>query len=262
MSHVQIDSVCYSYQDNDEAHLALENVSLAIDDGEFICLIGHSGCGKSTLLSLIAGLNRPTSGTIMIDGSEIAGPSTKCAVVFQDYSLFPWMSARKNIAFNIRKSRPGVTRQNAMQMAMKYLEQTGMQGVAEKYPYQLSGGMRQRVAIAKALSSESDLLLLDEPFGALDAKSRAELQNLLAKLWGQERKRTVIFVTHDINEAIILADRVVFMRPRKIAKDIDIPIDRPRNIESIKETPTYLKLRENIVALFYLDEGKVDHGDE
>ena len=243
-------------------YLALEDIDLHVADGEFICLIGHSGCGKSTLLSLLAGLAVPDAGTVEVDGIRVTGPSTSRAMVFQHYSLFPWMKVVKNVAFSIRHAGQKMGRDEACARALEYLKEVGMADAANKYPFQLSGGMQQRVAIARALAMESDILLLDEPFGALDARNRQELQELLLDLWhNAEHRRTVVFVTHDLSEALLLADRVVFMVPKHVERIVDVDFPRPRNLEKLSLDPHFRKMRSELMELFYMDEcDEIDSG--
>lgn len=262
MGRIDINSVSYCYRDNNEVYLALEDVDLHVADGEFICLIGHSGCGKSTLLSLLAGLAVPDAGTVEVDGIRVTGPSTSRAMVFQHYSLFPWMKVVKNVAFSIRHAGQKMGRDEACARALEYLKEVGMADAANKHPFQLSGGMQQRVAIARALAMESDILLLDEPFGALDARNRQELQELLLDLWhNAERRRTVVFVTHDLSEALLLADRIVFMVPKHIECIVDVDFPRPRNLEKLSLDPHFREMRSELMELFYMDEcDEIDSG--
>lgn len=262
MGRIDINSVSYCYRDNNEVYLALEDIDLHMADGEFICLIGHSGCGKSTLLSLLAGLAVPDAGTVEVDGIRVTGPSTSRAMVFQHYSLFPWMKVVKNVAFSIRHAGQKMGRDEACARALEYLKEVGMADAANKYPFQLSGGMQQRVAIARALAMESDILLLDEPFGALDARNRQELQELLLDLWhNAERRRTVVFVTHDLSEALLLADRIVFMVPKHIECIVDVDFPRPRNLEKLSLDPHFREMRSELMELFYMDEcDEIDSG--
>ncbi len=263
MASIDIEGVSYTYPDQEAAEPVLRDVSLAIGDGEFLCLVGHSGCGKSTLLSLLAGLNAPSAGRILVDGRPIEGPSTERAMVFQHYSLFPWMTAVKNVAFSIRRANKGVSKSDASARALEYLEKVGMARDADKYPYQLSGGMQQRVALARALAMESDILLLDEPFGALDAQNRAALQELLVELWaGAQPKKTVVFVTHDLEEAVLLADRIVFMRPGRVERVMPVDLERPRSLGGFEHDARYQHLRADLRALFHLDEGVASAGCE
>ena len=262
MGRIDINGVSYCYRDNNEVYLALEDIDLHVTDGEFICLIGHSGCGKSTLLSLLAGLAMPDAGTVEVDGIRVTGPSTSRAMVFQHYSLFPWMKVVKNVAFSIRHAGQKMGRDEACARALEYLKEVGMADAANKYPFQLSGGIQQRVAIARALAMESDILLLDEPFGALDARNRQELQELLLDLWhNAEHRRTVVFVTHDLSEALLLADRIVFMVPKHIECIVDVDFPRPRNLEKLSLDPHFREMRSELMELFYMDEcDEIDSG--
>lgn len=262
MSRIDIDDITYCYRDNGQTFTALESIDLHIADGEFVCLVGHSGCGKSTLLSLLAGLLKPDAGEILVDGVPVRGPGPDRAMVFQHYSLFPWMKVVRNVAFSIRHTGRSASRQQAYEQAMRFLSEVGMADAAEKYPFQLSGGMQQRVAIARALAMESDILLLDEPFGALDARNRSELQELLLGLWGSaERRRTVVFVTHDLSEALLLADRVVFMRPKRIERVVEVDFPRPRDLEALSQDAHFRAMRTQLMELFYAEGSERAEGD-
>ncbi|NLF80855.1 MAG: ABC transporter ATP-binding protein [Clostridia bacterium] len=254
MAAIDISHVSFAYKDHHQTDLVLRDVDLHIRDGEFVCIIGHSGCGKSTLLNLVAGLLLPDGGRVELSGRPIDGPGTDRAMVFQHYSLFPWMTAKNNVVFGIRQAKKTLKKNQALRLAQEYLQKVGMEQAGGKYPYQLSGGMQQRVAIARALAMDSPILLLDEPFGALDAKRRAELQQLLAELWDAgSRRKTVLFVTHDIDEALLLADRIVFMRPGKIEAELKVPYARPRLHEEISGAASYESLKAELLDLFYLD---------
>ena len=214
---IKIDHVSFTYPGSDKP--ALHDLCLNIEDGEFLCVIGRSGCGKSTLLRLVAGLDCPQEGKICIDGKTVTDPCADRTIVFQQYSLFPWMTVKKNVLFAMKKSGR-FERDEAEKRAMYFLEKAGLSADMNRYPYQLSGGMRQRTAIARALAVDSPYLLLDEPFGALDTKIRKELQQLLRQLWdGAEKKKTVIFVTHDLEEAMIMGSRIVFIRDGKVYRE-------------------------------------------
>ncbi len=208
---------------------ALVDINLTIEEGEFICLLGPSGCGKSTLLKIIAGLIPASSGKITINNEEIDGPGPDRAVVFQDYALFPWMSVRDNIEFGLEARNVAVAARR--EISTKLLGVVGLSDFAERYPHHLSGGMKQRVSIARALAVNPSLLLMDEPFGALDAQTRQGLQDELLRIWREYRK-TVIFVTHSIEEAIYLSDRIVVMtaRPGRIKEVVAITEPRPRDM--------------------------------
>lgn len=260
MGAITIKQLSFSYMDHKESYPVLDHVDLQIRDGEFVCLIGHSGCGKTTLLKILTGLLPPTAGEVYIDDQPVSGPGTERAVVFQHYSLFPWMTVRDNVVFGIRQARKKMPKKQAEQLAEEYLFKVGMEGFRDKYPYQLSGGMQQRVAIARALAMDAEILLLDEPFGALDTKRRSELQQLLEQLWDNgNRRKTVVFVTHDIDEAILLADRIVFMRPGKIAACLKVPYTRPRKREDILVSADYETLKADLQQLFYLDPELKSH---
>lgn len=204
---IELKNVTFSYPKSEKK--VLDELNLTVTDGEFLCVIGHSGCGKSTLLRLIAGLDVPMSGEILEDSKAIDGTSVDRSVVFQQYSLFPWMTVLQNVTFAVQKTGR-FSKTEAKDRAMYFLNKTGLSHVTDSFPYQLSGGMRQRTAIARTLAMDSPYLLLDEPFGALDAKIRKELQILLHELW-QETGKTVIFVTHDLEEALLLASRIIFI---------------------------------------------------
>jgi len=212
---------------------ALRDISLEVSDKEFVCFIGPSGCGKTTLLRVIAGLDQPTSGEVLLDGVAIQSPDPERGMVFQEYSLFPWRTIIDNIAFGLEIK--GVPKAERHDIAQKYLELVGLGAFRNNYPYELSGGMRQRVAIARALANDPKVLLMDEPFGSIDAQTRNILQGELLKIWQKDRK-TVLFITHSIDEAVYLADRVVVLsaRPGQIRSIIDIDLDRPRIRTSVE----------------------------
>ena len=207
---------------------ALEDVTLKIEDEEFICLVGPSGCGKTTLLRIIAGLEIPSTGSVAVDGHDVTGPDPKRGMVFQEYSLFPWRRVIDNVAFGLEMK--GFKKDECRRTADHYIDMVGLSQFRDSYPYELSGGMRQRVAIARALANDPDVLLMDEPFGALDAQTRNRLQKELLSLW-KETKQTIIFVTHSVDEAVYLADRIIVLtrRPGTIREIISIPWDRPRD---------------------------------
>ncbi|MDQ2839477.1 MAG: ABC transporter ATP-binding protein [Acidobacteriota bacterium] len=217
----------------------LENISLEVGDGEFLCLLGPSGCGKSTLLSIMAGFLSPTSGEIRIDGQAVRGPDPRRIFVFQERGTFPWLTVEGNVGFGLFK----LSRSEREQRIAHYIQMVGLRGFEKAYPPELSGGMKQRLEVARALAVNPDMLFLDEPFGALDSITRLVMRGELLRIWEAERK-TIIFVTHDIDEAVQLADRVVVLsaRPAKIQQIVDIDIPHPRDISS----PRYLDLRDGI----------------
>jgi NitT/TauT family transport system ATP-binding protein len=220
---------------------ALEPIDLAVADNDFVTILGPSGCGKSTLLRLVAGLDRPSTGRIVLDGAPVREPGPDRGMVFQSYTLFPWLTVADNIGFGLREK--GVARERRNEVVREWLGRIGLTGFEHHYPKQLSGGMQQRTAIARALANDPAILLLDEPFGALDNQTRALMQELLLGIWERERK-TVLFVTHDIEEAIFLASRVVVMtaRPGRIKADVAIDLPHPRHY-TIKTSPEFSALK-------------------
>ena len=226
---------------------ALRGIDLACAPGEFVCLLGASGCGKSTLLQIIAGLESVTDGHVVVNGREIDGPSRDLAFVFQDHGLFPWMTVERNVAFNL-KAR-GVARAERRDTAARFLDMVGLTPFAGRYPHELSGGMKQRVGIARALTTAPKLLLMDEPFGALDAQTRANLQSELLRIW-QATGTTVLFVTHSIDEAVILADRIVVFHPRpgRIRAIVPVELPRPRDVHGTAFGAMCRKLESLVVA--------------
>ncbi|RAI43801.1 ABC transporter ATP-binding protein [Rhodoplanes roseus] len=226
--HLSVSDVSKTYDQRGSHVLALDHVSLDVAFGEFVCLLGDSGCGKSTLLQIIAGLEPASQGGILIDGRELVGCHPDTTVVFQEHGLFPWMTVLRNIEFNL-KAR-GMAAAKRHEIAARLVETVGLAGFEKKYPHELSGGMRQRVGIARALATSPKLLLMDEPFGALDAQTRSAMQAELLRLWAAHRS-AVVFVTHSIEEAVFLADRIVVMTPRpgRIGRIIDVDLPRPRD---------------------------------
>lgn len=221
--------------------LALQPTSLSIADNEFVTLLGPSGCGKSTLLRMVAGLDRPSSGTIRLDGRPVNGPGADRGMVFQSYTLFPWLTVAENITFGLREKGMPDARQK--EIVAHYIERVGLIGFENHWPKQLSGGMQQRTAIARALANDPKVLLLDEPFGALDNQTRALMQELLLGIWEREKK-TVLFVTHDIEEAIFIATRCLVMssRPGRIKADIAIDLPMQRHY-TLKTSPAFSALK-------------------
>ena len=246
---VRIDNVRKVFNTRNGEMVALNGVNLDIHDNEFICVVGPSGCGKSTLLNIIAGLSEPTSGKVYCDGKEVTGTGTERGVVFQQYALFPWLTVKKNVMFALEMR--GVKGKAAEEEAMKYLEMVQLAKFADHYPKELSGGMKQRVAIARAYAAEPEVLLMDEPFGALDAQTRTQLQTELLETW-QKKRKTCFFITHDVEEAIILAQRVIIMsaRPGRIKDIVDINIPYPRTQET-KMTPEFMELKNHIWGQVY-----------
>ena len=224
---LKVDSLKKKFQDREGEIVALGNISFSVHQREFICVIGPSGCGKSTLIRIIAGLEKQTSGSILLDSKPIDSPSSDRGMVFQNYTLFPWLTIKKNIMFGLIMSK--TDRQEANTKAMDWLELVGLSEFSDLYPHQLSGGMKQRVAIARALATRPRILLMDEPFGALDAQTRAQMQSYLIQIW-ESLDITIIFITHDLEEAIYLADRIFVLgsSSNQLQEIVEIPVSRPR----------------------------------
>jgi len=246
---VKIDNVRKVFNGRSGEMIALNGVSLDIKENEFVCVVGPSGCGKSTLLNIIAGLGEPTSGKVYVDDKEVVGPGTERGVVFQQYALFPWLTVRKNVEFGLKLK--GLKKDEVSKICDKYIKMVDLEEFADSYPKELSGGMKQRVAIARAYAVSPEVLLMDEPFGALDAQTRTQLQSDLLDTWQKERK-TCFFITHDVDEAIILAQRVVIMsaRPGRIKEIVNIDIPYPRTQET-KMSKEFLDLKNYIWGQVY-----------
>lgn len=246
---IEIDNLSKVYQGRAGAVTALQNTQLAIGQNEFVCVVGPSGCGKTTLLNIIAGLESATTGTVKVENKLVTGPGKERGVVFQQYALFPWKTVLKNVEFGLKLR--GLGAKERKERAEKYLELVGLKDFANAYPKELSGGMKQRVAIARAYAVEPEVLLMDEPFGALDAQTRAQLQEELLTTWEKE-KRTIFFITHDVEEAVILAQRVIIMsaRPGRIKEVIDVDIPYPRTQET-KLSDRFVEIKNEIWSKVY-----------
>ena len=252
MGQLTVKGLSKTYGDSSMAGsvLALQDVSFEVPNNQFCSILGHSGCGKTTLLNIAAGFEKPTSGTVLVDGEPIRAPGWKNTMIFQDYALFPWASVSQNIAFGLEmKNLPSHKRLDATRY---FIGLVGLEGFEDKYPHQLSGGMRQRVAIARALAVRPQLLLMDEPFAALDAQNRAFMQDELVRIWQREPK-TVMLVTHSIDEAIKLSDCIAVMtrRPGRVKEFIQVDLPRPRN----EDDSGYLKLRRRLRDLIHDEVG-------
>jgi NitT/TauT family transport system ATP-binding protein len=230
-----------------KAIVAVEDVTLSIETNEFISIVGTSGCGKSTFLNMVAGLTEPSGGLLTIDERPVKGPGLDRGMVFQSYTLFPWQTVLSNVEFGL--SKKPYRRSERREIALQHIAMVGLSGFEQSYPSQLSGGMQQRVAIARALAYNPSILLMDEPFGALDAQTRGLMQELLLKVW-ERHKVTVVFITHDVDEAIFLSDRVYVMtaRPGRIKAQIDVTLPRPRDYD-MQITPPFIALKRQIMAL-------------
>jgi NitT/TauT family transport system ATP-binding protein len=255
-AHIVIDNVSKVFDGDGRRMVALQDISLEIPHGQFVCLLGPSGCGKSTLLNAIAGFAPPTSGRVLADGVPVAGPGPERGMVFQEYALFPWMTVEQNVGFGLEIK--GMPRAQIQARVGELLKLLSLEDFAKRYPKDLSGGMRQRVAIARVLALDSPIMLMDEPFGALDALTRRNLQDELLRLWA-ELKKTVIFVTHSIEEAIYLADRIVVMtyRPGTIKRDLLVDLPRLRD----PAAPEFNALKREL-GLMVMEEQQRHHAAE
>lgn len=241
---IEIRNVTQEFEKKDGKFLALDTVDLNVARNEFICVVGPSGCGKTTLLNIIAGLSKPTTGEVRVKGERVDGPGKGKGVVFQQYALYPWLTVQKNVEFGLRMK--GMATQERAQIARKYIYLVGLSAFATAYPKELSGGMKQRVAIARAYATAPEVLLMDEPFGALDAQTRAQLQENLLATW-QTEKKTCFFITHDVEEAVLLATKVIIMSagPGRIKEIVPIELAYPRT-QQTKLTPEFNEIKNNI----------------
>lgn len=259
-NYVQIKDLKFSYKENSE-QLILDNVSMKVNAGDFVCLLGQSGCGKSTLLRLLAGLEKANSGSIIINGNAVAKPGLDRAVVFQDYGLYPWMTAGDNIILALHRKYPQNSKAENKKCAIEMLNSVGLsKEVMRKLPKELSGGMKQRCAIARAIAIDSQILLMDEPFGALDAVTRAKLQDLILDLWKRdEPKKTVFFVTHDVDEALLLANKIFVLgqRPSHVIYDCEIPEEMHETRANLYKNEKLLELRNTLIR--YINQDVSEH---
>jgi ABC-type nitrate/sulfonate/bicarbonate transport system ATPase subunit len=247
MSVVSVRGVSRRFTSAHGDTLALQSTDLEVAENDFITILGPSGCGKSTLLRIVAGLDRPTSGEVLLDGKRITGPGPDRGMVFQSYTLFPWLTVLDNVCFGLRER--GMPRARQVEIARDFVAKVGLAGFEQHFPKQLSGGMQQRTALARALANQPRVLLMDEPFGALDHQTRELMQELLLGIWEAQRK-TVLFVTHDIDEAVFMANRVVVMsaRPGRIKVDRRVDLPHPRHY-SVKTSPVFAELKAELTEL-------------
>ncbi len=257
--HIQVKNFALSYETIEGAVEAVSDTQIRVEPGEFVSIVGPSGCGKSTLLNAVAGFLKPTRGTVTVDGEPVNGPSAERGMVFQQYSLFPWKTVRENVEFGLKMR--GMARAQRERAARTLLGLAGLEAFEKHYPDRLSGGMKQRVGIVRALATGPKVLLLDEPFGALDAQTRVIMQQILTNLW-QRLKISVLFVTHDIDEAIFLSDRVYCMtaRPGSIKAEIPIPLERPRQ-QAMMMSSEFLALRRGLMSLIREESLKAMGGE-
>ncbi len=256
---LSIEGLSKVYPSKSGDQVVFDDVNIGIDKGEFVCIIGHSGCGKSTILNILAGLDTATNGSVLMDGKEVSKPSLERGVVFQNYSLLPWLTTLQNVAFGVKARWPEWSRDKVNQHSSHFIEMVGLGHALHKKPSELSGGMRQRVSIARAFATSPKLLLLDEPFGALDALTRGVIQDELIKIWSATQQ-TVFMITHDVDEAILLADRILLMTngpQARVAESVKISIPRPRRRAEIIETPAYYKIRNHLVNFLVNRSGEL-----
>lgn len=251
MAYIELNDLSFAYPGPAGEVKALEHVSFSVHGGEFLSVVGRSGCGKSTLLRLLAGLEEPGSGSVTIGGEPASVPGRGRMIVFQTGGLFPWQTVRGNVIFAMRQTHRGLSRAESAERADALLQTVELADAVGLYPYQLSGGMAQRAAIARALAVDAGTLLLDEPFSALDVQTRAQLQRLIERVWENApgERKTVIFVTHDINEALLLSGRVICMRPRAVAGELAVEFPRPRCGSAVTKTAEFAAARERLLAL-------------
>lgn len=244
------------YTSGKKSTKAIEDASIDIQDNDFVCIVGPSGCGKSTLLRMLAGLDFPTSGNIIVNDRKVTGPGPDRGMVFQTYTLFPWMSVEDNIKFGLKLKKMPKDKQE--EIAKRYLKIIGLEKFAKSYPKELSGGMKQRVAIARALANQPEVLLMDEPFGALDPHTKSMMQLLMREIWEKEHP-TVVFITHDIDEAVFLANKIYVMsaRPGKIMKEVNVYLPHKRTLE-LKDSTEFIKIRKDINSLLYSSNKNVE----
>jgi NitT/TauT family transport system ATP-binding protein len=254
MSKIKLKHACFDYVDGGKVYNVLRDVNFFVEKGEFVSIIGSSGCGKSTVLNILCGMRSLKEGEFLIDEVPVNGPGKERGIVFQHYSLFPWMTSKNNVSFGVKQINPHIDKKELDEIVKSHLKRVGLEEVENKYPFQLSGGMQQRVAIARTLAMKPDIILMDEPFGAIDAKNKVILQDMLLDLLTQEEeKKTIVFVTHDVDEAILLSDRIAFMYNKKIDEEIPVPFPRPRKREDLVRTDEYHKMRDHIMKLFFRD---------
>jgi len=234
---------------------ALKDISFETYKREFVCVIGPSGCGKSTLIRILAGLETPTSGQVLLDGNQVDGPSQERGMVFQGYTLFPWLTIKRNVMFGLEMA--GHSRAGSEEQAYQWIDLVGLSKFADAYPHQLSGGMKQRVAIARALANQPRILLMDEPFGALDAQTRAKMQSYIHEIW-KNIDVTILFITHDLDEAIYLADRILVLKahPGEVNEVIEVPVPQPRSAEDLL-SPEFLATKKRLEELIHPPEDDV-----
>ncbi len=249
MAKLEVKNITKLYETKAETVTALDNVSFSVEQSDFSVIVGPSGCGKTTLLNIIGGLDTATSGTVEVDGKAVREPGADRGMVFQSYSLFPWLDVQKNVEFGLKMQ--GVSPKKRAEVAAEYIHLVGLSGFEKSYPDQLSGGMKQRVAIARTLANQPEILLMDEPFGALDAQTRVVMQELLADV-SRKTKSTVLFITHDIDEAILLGNRILVMsrRPGTVREILPVELNCERNHKALTD-PSFLQMKSRIMEMLW-----------
>jgi NitT/TauT family transport system ATP-binding protein len=248
---LQVNHLYKRFESQPKSALALQDINLEVHRREFLCVVGPSGCGKSTLARILAGLDEPSAGEVYLDGRPVVGPGSDRGMVFQAYTLFPWLTVKKNVMFGLEAN--GLSRFESERDAMQWLQLIGLETFADAYPHQLSGGMKQRVAIVRALANQPRILLMDEPFGALDAQTRCHMQAHLLEIW-RKINVTIVFITHDLDEAILLADRILVLsrHPGRVQELIEVPLPRPRSLTQVV-APEFLATKARLEELIYVD---------
>jgi NitT/TauT family transport system ATP-binding protein len=257
---LEVKNLCKEFESRGGSVTALDDINFKTRQREFICVIGPSGCGKSTLIRILAGLETPTAGQMLLDGRPVSGPGPDRGMVFQGYTLFPWRTVRQNVMFGLEVA--GRSRAHAEEEARHWIDLVGLSKFEKSYPHQLSGGMKQRVAIARALANQPRILLMDEPFGALDAQTRARMQSYLLEIW-QNIDITILFITHDLDEAIYLADRIVVLKahPGEIAEVIEVPVPQPRHPDQFL-SPEFLATKLRLEQLIHPPVAEEESNDD
>lgn len=259
MAFIELKNVCKGYGSNGSRNEVLKDLNLSVEEGEFVVIVGYSGSGKTTFMNMLSGLDKPDAGEVLLDGKPIQGPGPDRSLVFQNYSLLPWLTVTENIALAVDNVFPHWTKEQRAAHIEKHIAMVKLSHAAQKYPKELSGGMRQRVSVARALAMDSRVLLLDEPLSALDALTRATLQDDISDIWQKQRK-TVIWITNDPDEAILLADRVVPLlptTPATLGEPMDIPLQRPRDRKSINHDEQFKSLRNKLINLLLAAKEKM-----
>lgn len=250
MAYLELKNVCKTYGQGENSTEVLSNINLKIEEGEFVAIVGFTGSGKTTLVNLINGLIKPTSGEVLFKGEPVVGTSHERGVIFQNYSLLPWLTVAQNVSMAVKEAFPKESKNEIKDRVANYVEMVGLSHAINKRPKELSGGMRQRVAVARALAMKPEMIIMDEPLGALDALTRGNLQDEILNIWNQD-KRTALLITNDVDEGIYMADRIIPLKPgpkATLGPEFKIEIDRPRDKTELNDNPNFMKTRNEIIA--------------